>query len=96
VLAFNDQGKHIDRDPRQFDRAYAKIAQSDLGSAIAGNLADILGSKLPERKVTIIGSDVAQDRFLIVATARNESARVFVYDRANDLLYEIAQRGTGR
>jgi hypothetical protein len=47
--------------------------------------------KLPNRTVVVLGSDMAKERFLLFVSAPSAIGRYFVYDRPNDLLYEIGR-----
>lgn len=56
---------------------------ADLKAAVEG--------KLPDRRVALLGQDQTGDRHLLAATTGSGETRYFVYDAANDLLYEVGR-----
>jgi hypothetical protein len=96
LLVFDDRGKRVDLDPRSVDRSLESFSQAAAGDEAATQVQALADGKLPGRKVVILGSDEAGHRFLLVASDRAGTERYFVYDRPNDLLYEVGRPVLGQ
>lgn len=93
LLAFDSRGKHIDFDPRNIGPSFSGFSHTTADDTSTNQVLALVEEKLPDRKVTVLGSDKARSRFLLIATDRKSSGRLFVYDQPNDLLYEIGRVG---
>jgi hypothetical protein len=90
ILAFNDQGKRIDFDPRNI-KSLAGFSRAPVDDSSTGQIQAITQGKLPDRKIVILESDDSRNRYLLAATDGAGAGRLFVYDRRSDLLYEIGR-----
>jgi hypothetical protein len=93
LLVFNDQGRRVDFDPRSINPSFAGPIHAIGDDPSAGQVRTLAEGKLPDRKVVVLASDNARHRYLLIASDQAGVGRFFVYDRPNDLLYEIG-RGT--
>jgi len=91
LLAFSNQGKRVDFDPGAVDPHFAGFSRSMPSDEALGQVRALAEEKLPDRKVVLLGSDRAHHRYLLVGSDRAGARRLFVYDRPNDLLYEIGR-----
>jgi hypothetical protein len=55
-------------------------------------LMPLLQQKLPHRTLSLVNSDDAGTRVLLFAAGARDGGRFFVYDRTEDLLFEVARR----
>ena len=53
-----------------------------------------LQHQLPHRSIRMLNGDEAGRRVLLLADTASDPGRFFVYDRGNDLLFEVARRKT--
>jgi hypothetical protein len=90
-LVFNDQGTRVDFNPQNIDPGFAGFSRAASDDASSSQVQGLVEGKLPDRKVVILGSDKALRRFLLIASEQTAAGRYFVYDRPNDLLYEIGR-----
>ena len=70
-------------------------ADDSLESSTASSLAEIqvlAEEKLPDRKVGVLAADETRHRFLLLVSGGAGPARYFVFDRPDDLLYEVGRR----
>jgi hypothetical protein len=91
LLVFNDRGERVDFDPQGIGPAFSGLAGSVADDASESRVQALAEEKLPDRKVVILGADKARRRYLLIATDQTATGRFFVYDRSDDLLYEIGR-----
>jgi len=91
LLAFNNQGKRIDFDPRSIDPSFAGFFRAAPDNPSVRQVQALVEGKLPDRKVVVLGADKTLRRFLLIASDSATGRRIFVYDRTDELLYEIGR-----
>jgi hypothetical protein len=96
VLAFDCNGRRVDFDPRRLDASFAGFARTTAVDASFVQVQAIAGEKLPDRKVVILESDRDRRRYLLIASDLAGVARFFVYDRPNDLMYDLGRGASNR
>jgi hypothetical protein len=91
-ISFNLAGKRSEPDGKS---AGLPSAEDSPASAAGPSLAEIQAlaeEKLPDRSVVILGADDTGHRFLLLASGSAGPTRYFVFDRTDDLLYEVGRR----
>ena len=91
LLAFDATGKRVDFDPRVVGPSFAGLSRGAPSVDLSEKIDSIAEGKLPGRRVTVLGTDVAQRRFLLTAVDPSKVGRIFVYDGASDLLFEVGR-----
>ena len=92
-ISFNLAGKRSELAGRK--TTGLPPADDSRGISTEPSLAEIQAlvyGKLPGRMVIVLAADEARRRFLLVASGGAGSARYFVFDRPDDLLYEVGRR----
>lgn len=83
VLSVDAKGNRVHAEMPPFEAPPPPPIPADLKAAVEG--------KFPDRKVALLGQDQAGDRQLLAATTGSGETRYFVYDAADDLLYEVGR-----
>jgi hypothetical protein len=95
VLAF-DLPRRTEIDPRSAGPSPDTPSPSTADETLANEILALAEEKLPDRSVAVLGFDQSRRRFLVRAVDAAAAERFFVYDRANDLLYEVGQNARTR
>jgi hypothetical protein len=91
-----DVGRRTDLDPRTAGQSPRPPSPSMADETQAGEARTLVEAKLPDRSVVVLGFDQLRHRFLVRAADGGGGERFFVYDRANDLLYELGPNARGQ
>jgi hypothetical protein len=91
ILAFGNQGKHVDLDPQILGSSFGGFSSTPVDESSTNQIQAIAQGKLPDRKVVILESDRRRNRYLLIASDRAGAGRFFVYDLKEDILYEIGR-----
>jgi len=91
LLVFSDRGKRVDFDPRTIGPSFDGFSRAVADDAAVIQVRALVEEKLPDRNVVILGTDKARRRYLLIASDRAAAGRFFVYDRPDDLLYELGR-----
>ncbi len=95
VLAY-DLGRRTAVDPRTADPSPGSPSPSLADETLANEVKALVAARLPDRSVGVLGFDQARSRFLVRAATGAADERFFVYDRTNDLLYEVGPGSSAR
>lgn len=90
-----DVGRRTDLDPRTAGQLPPPLSPSVADETQASEARTLVEAKLPDRNVVVLGCDQLRHRFLLRAVGGG-GERFFVYDRANDLLYEVGSNARGQ
>jgi hypothetical protein len=90
-LSFNLVGKRSQPDGKTHASTPADDARSGATDPSLAEIQTLADGKLPDRKVVILGADEARHRFLLLVSGGAGSTRYFVFDRPNDLLFEVGR-----
>lgn len=91
-ICFNLAGKRAEPEAKAAGLASAQDSRASAAEPPLAEIQALAEEKLPDRQIIILGADAAGHRFLLLASGGAGPARYFVFDRADDLLYEIGQR----
>jgi len=92
AVSFNLAGKRSEPDVKTTGLAPADHSRAIATEPTLAEIQTLVDEKLPDRKVVILGADESGHRFLLLVSGGAGSARYFVFDRPNDLLYEVGRR----
>jgi hypothetical protein len=90
-LSFSLADKRAQPDDKPHASSPADDARSIATDPLFAEIQTLAEGKLPDRKVVILGTDEARHRFLFLVSGGAGSGRYFVFDRPNDLLFEVGR-----
>ena len=91
LLIFNDRGQRVETEARNLVPNFSDSSRAKTDESLVDKVQALVEEKLPNRKVVVLGSDQDGKRYLLSASDQSAFGRYFVYDRPNDLLYEIGR-----
>ena len=91
-ISFDLAGKRSEPDRKTARISLAGDSADGSSEPSQAEIRALIGEKLPDREVVIVGADNARRRFLLVASGAAGPTRYFVFDRPSDLLYEVGRR----
>jgi hypothetical protein len=91
-VCFDLAGRRAEPDGKTSGLASAEASRDAAASSARANLPTLADEKFPDRQVTVLGADQAGHRFLLLVSGGAGSARYFVFDRSDDLLFEVGRK----